>query len=51
MCDYRLGFGLMNGFIYHIYTRLGTISNYNKIADLLIFKFTRPNSLVFPVCY
>jgi hypothetical protein len=34
MCDYRRGFGLDVGFTDHLYTRLGTTSNYSATANL-----------------
>jgi hypothetical protein len=36
--DHRRGFGLDNGFIDHLYTRLGTTSNYSAIANSTLFK-------------
>jgi hypothetical protein len=33
-CDYRRRFGLVNGFIDHIYTRFGTKSSYRAAANL-----------------
>jgi hypothetical protein len=37
-------FGLMNGFIYHLQTRLGTTSTYNAIADLHTLQITREHT-------
>jgi hypothetical protein len=34
MGDYRRGFGLANGFIDHVYTRIGTTSSYSATAYL-----------------
>jgi hypothetical protein len=34
VCDCRRGFGLSNGFIDHLYTPLGTASNYRAISNL-----------------
>jgi hypothetical protein len=48
-----MGFGLVNGFIDHLYTRLGITSNYSVTADLhnsqITTAPTRPQSfIVFP---
>jgi hypothetical protein len=38
-----MGFGLVKGFIDHLYTRLGTTSNYSGIANLYIHKSPQCN--------
>jgi hypothetical protein len=40
----QIGFGLVNGFIDHLYTRLGTTSTHNAIADLHILQITRAHT-------
>jgi hypothetical protein len=35
-----MGYGLVNGFIDHLYTRLGTTSNYIAIANLNTLQMT-----------
>jgi hypothetical protein len=47
MCDCRRGFGLNIGFTDHLYTQLGTTSNYTSIANLSILQIST-NS--FPAC-
>jgi hypothetical protein len=39
-----MGFGLVTGFIDHLYTRLGTTSNYNAIADLHTLQITKAHA-------
>jgi hypothetical protein len=39
-----MGFGLVNGFIDHLYTCLISTSNYSVIADLHIFQITRAHT-------
>jgi hypothetical protein len=48
MCDYRRGFGLMNEFIDHLYTRL--VSNYSATANLLNSQITTAPAKSFPAC-
>jgi hypothetical protein len=43
-----MGFGLMNGFIDHLYTRLGRTSNYNVIASFHNSQVTTEPSKIFP---
>jgi hypothetical protein len=49
MCDYRRGIDWMNGFIDHLYTRLGTTGNYSAIAVLHNSQITVPTKH-FPAC-
>jgi hypothetical protein len=37
-----MDFGLANGFIDHLYTPLGTTSNYNAVADFHTLQITQP---------
>jgi hypothetical protein len=46
--DYRRGFGLVNGFIDYLYTRLGTTSNYSATANLHNSQITRAPVRPFP---
>jgi hypothetical protein len=50
VCDYRRGFGLVNGYIDHLYTRLGTTSNYNATAKLHNSQMTTAPFKSFPAC-
>jgi hypothetical protein len=43
-------YGLMNGFIDHLYTPLGTTSDYRAIANFHILKITITPAAPFPVC-
>jgi hypothetical protein len=38
----------MNGFIDHLYTQLGTISNYRSLADLHTLQITTTHAKPFP---
>jgi hypothetical protein len=50
-CDYRPPFGLVDGFIDHLYTRLGNTSKYSASANLQNSQITKaPAKFVFPVC-
>jgi hypothetical protein len=48
MCDYRGGFGVDIAFIDHLYTRLGTTSNYSAAANLHSSQITRAPAKPFP---
>jgi hypothetical protein len=39
-----MGFGLVTGFIEHLYTQLITASNYGAIADLQTLQITRAHA-------
>jgi hypothetical protein len=43
-----MGFGLVNGFIDHFYTRIGTTSNYNATANLQNSQITIAPAKPFP---
>jgi hypothetical protein len=45
-----MGFRLVNGFIDHLYTQFGTISNYSTIAYLHNSQITTAPSKPFPAC-
>jgi hypothetical protein len=49
MCDYRWGFGLVNGFFDHLQTQLGITSNYSAIANLQNSQITTAPAKLFPV--
>jgi hypothetical protein len=40
------GFGLVNRFICHLYTRLEIASNYSAIADIYILQITRAHAKI-----
>jgi hypothetical protein len=40
----------VNGFIYHLFTRLGATSNYNAIADLHTLQIPTATAKPFPAC-
>jgi hypothetical protein len=44
-----MGYGLLYGFIDHLYTVLETTTNYSAIADLHTLQFTVTYTLVFSV--
>jgi hypothetical protein len=44
-------YGLVNGFIDHLYTALRTTSNYSIIANLHILQITTAPAKPFPVCF
>jgi hypothetical protein len=48
VCDYKRGYGLVNGVIDHLYTPVETTSNYRAIADLYTLLVTS-TCLVFSV--
>jgi hypothetical protein len=48
--DSRRGFGLANGFMDHLYTRLGTTSNYRVTDDLHNSEITTAPAKTFPAC-
>jgi hypothetical protein len=48
--DCRRGFGLCIEFIDHLYTQLGTSSNYSAIANLYTLKITTAHAKSFPAC-
>jgi hypothetical protein len=48
--DYRQGFGLVIRFIDHLYTRLGTTSNYSASANLHSSQITTAPASSFPAC-
>jgi hypothetical protein len=48
--DYRWGFGLDIGFTGHLYTQLGTTSNYSTIANLHTLQITTAHAMSFPAC-
>jgi hypothetical protein len=45
-----MGFGLANGFIDHLYTPLGTTSNYSAIPNLHILQITAAPAKSSPAC-
>jgi hypothetical protein len=45
-----MGFGLVNGFIDHLYTRIGTTSNYSATANLQNSQITTAPAKPFPAC-
>jgi hypothetical protein len=50
MNEYRRDFGLNSGLIDHLYTRLGTTSNYSAIANLNNSQITIATAKSFPAC-
>jgi hypothetical protein len=46
----QAGYGLVNGFNDHLYTQLGTTSNYSVIANLQTSQITTASAMTFPVC-
>jgi hypothetical protein len=48
--DSRPVFGLANGFIDHLYTQLGTTSNYSATANLHTLQITTAIAKPFPAC-
>jgi hypothetical protein len=49
-CDFKTGFGLVIGFIAHLYTQLVTTSNYSAIANSRTLQFTTEHIYVSSVC-
>jgi hypothetical protein len=50
MGDYRRGFGFDIGFIHHLFTQLGTTSNYSTILNLHTLQITTAHAKSFPAC-
>jgi hypothetical protein len=48
VCDYRRGFALDFGFIDHLYTQLGTTSNYSALANIHHSQITTAHAKYFP---
>jgi hypothetical protein len=45
-----MGYGLVNGFIDHLHTPIGTTSNYSAITNLHTLQITTVPAKPFPVC-